>query len=491
VLAVGFLAFNRPRSNGLPGVLENSIAVLPFENLSPDQDNAYYAAGLHEEILNQLSKLKSLNVVSRTSVLRYAENRPPIPEIAEELNVQTIMEGSVRFAGDRIRVTAQLIDARKDRHVWSETYDSNFGDVFGMESDIAMNVANSMALQFSLDEQEDLLKVPTDSPEAYALFLQAWNTGGIGVADDALLDRALVLDPEFALAHALKALINVRRLINIQGIEGAGAATQGEIEELVSEHATRAIEIDANVPYAHAALAALYRYQWHWNDAIDEYGKAIEAVPNDLSARQGFAWTLGWLGRHDEAIEQARLGVTLNPLSANALYYLAVTYAYAGKYDDALGALRRAQQLIPTNPVVQAWVGFMETARRNHDAAIRELRYAEELLGDNPSTVVLPELAYAYSLLGQQEDVGRLYAAIESRAETNESLGSGTWVQTYLATGDRERALMWLEMVADEAEKHVIDQGALNVLSLKVNYMNDPALEEPRFAEVFGRIGGS
>ena len=133
----------------------------------------------------------------------------------------------------------------------------------------------------------------------------------------------------------------------------------------------------------------------------------------------------------------------------------------------------------------------METARRNSDAAIRELRYAEELQGDNPSTVFLPELAYAYSLLGQQDDVNRIYAVIEARAESNEILGSGTWVQTYLATGDRDRALEWLEKVAAKAENHVIDQAALNVLSLKVNYMNDPVLSEPRFAEVFSRIGGS
>jgi hypothetical protein len=133
----------------------------------------------------------------------------------------------------------------------------------------------------------------------------------------------------------------------------------------------------------------------------------------------------------------------------------------------------------------------METARRNREVAIRELRRAEEMLGPNPSTVFLPELAHAYSLLGLDIDVQRLYAQISARAETDDSLGSGTWVQAYLAIGDYERALEWLEVVADKAENHIIDEAVLNVLHLKMNYMNDPVLKEPRFVEVFNRIQGT
>jgi hypothetical protein len=132
----------------------------------------------------------------------------------------------------------------------------------------------------------------------------------------------------------------------------------------------------------------------------------------------------------------------------------------------------------------------METARRNTEAAVFELRRAEELMGGSPSTVFLPEFAYAYSLLGRRDDVERLYAQIVARAETDDSLGSGTWVQTYLAIGDQERALEWLEVVADKAQNHVIDEATLNVLHLKMNYMNDPVLREPRFVEVFSRIHG-
>lgn len=149
VALVAFSSFDADPRTEQPSVLPTSIAVLPLINLSPDPDDAYYAAGIHEEILNRLSKLRSLNVISRTSVLRYGENRPPIPEIARQLNVQNVLQGSMRFVGGRIRVTMQLIDGPSDRQLWAETYDGNFGDVFGMQSEIATHVADAMSLELS------------------------------------------------------------------------------------------------------------------------------------------------------------------------------------------------------------------------------------------------------------------------------------------------------------------------------------------------------
>jgi TolB-like protein/DNA-binding winged helix-turn-helix (wHTH) protein len=189
---VAFFGFDGDPRNERGSVLPNSIAVLPLVNLSPDPDNAYYAAGIHEEILSRLSKLKSLNVISRTSVLRYAENRPPIPEIARQLNVQNVLEGSVRFLDGRIRVAMQLIDGRSDRQLWAETYDGTFGDVFGAQSDIATNVAHAMSLEFPAAEARELLELPTGSSEAYAIHLRAWDPGAMAPhnqRDDVLLDQ--------------------------------------------------------------------------------------------------------------------------------------------------------------------------------------------------------------------------------------------------------------------------------------------------------------
>ncbi len=175
VLALGFVVYNYESGDDevAVSVLPNSVAVLPFENLSPDPDEAYFATGLHDEILSQLAKLSNLSVISRTSMLRYADSDLSIPEIARELNVGTVMEGSVRYADDRVRITTQLIDAATDEHLWSETYEREFSDIFAIESDIAMNVANALQAEFSLEEQQRIEEIPTDSPEAYALYLRA------------------------------------------------------------------------------------------------------------------------------------------------------------------------------------------------------------------------------------------------------------------------------------------------------------------------------
>ena len=193
VLAVGFMFVDNyvlPESSELNGqtgeVLPSSVAVLPFENLSPNADDAYFASGLHEEVLNQLAKLRDLSVISRTSVLRYTESGLSIPEIARELNVGTIMEGSVRYANDRVRITMQLIDAATDDHLWSETYDREFADIFAIETDIALNVVSALEAEFSLEERESLERSPTTFPAAYRLYLRALAVMGSSVGRTSL-----------------------------------------------------------------------------------------------------------------------------------------------------------------------------------------------------------------------------------------------------------------------------------------------------------------
>ncbi len=188
VLLDNYVLSNRQAESGQ--FLRTSIAVLPFTNLSPDENDAYFAAGLHEEVLNQLAKLQDLSVVSRTSVLRYPDSGLSIPEIARELNVGTVMEGSVRYADDQVAITLQLIDALKDVHFWSETYAREFADIFAIQSDIAMDVANVLEAELSLEERADIARTPTDSTEAYKLYMQGrllWNFRTEGAVERALL----------------------------------------------------------------------------------------------------------------------------------------------------------------------------------------------------------------------------------------------------------------------------------------------------------------
>ena len=197
----------RRATQGAREVLANSVAVLPFANLSPNADDAYFAQGIHEEVLNQLAKLDALSVIARTSVLRYADGKTSLPDIARELNVQTVMEGSVRYAGDNVRITAQLIDPKTGTQLWSDAYQRKFDDIFAIQADIAMNIANALRAEFSIEEQREIERPLTTSPEAYALYLQTRTGRRRPRRRLKLLERAIALDPSFAAAYGRKALI--------------------------------------------------------------------------------------------------------------------------------------------------------------------------------------------------------------------------------------------------------------------------------------------
>jgi TolB-like protein len=474
---------------GVAAMMANSIAVLPLENLSPDPDRAYIAAGLHEEILNQLAKLNSLTVIARTSVLQYADNKPPIDEIARVLKVESIMEGSVRYAGDRIRVTTQLIDSRTGAHLWSETYDREFDDIFAIESDIAMNVANAIGAEFSIAEQAAIEKPLTSSPEAYQLYLQSVAVMRSGQPNgqetaNALLDRAIALDSRFARAYAQKAFVDSTTLVNT--IQGAGVVPEDRaaLEQRVRDNAARAIALDSEDPIAQLALRSTNVVTWRWADYVETLTPAQERV---LAA--GGLWVLSWMGDHSGALRIGRRNAELDPNDSAAHIFLGVVEAYAGDRAASNRAVNRSLVLGTTNPLAHAWLAFNAVALDDHVTASAELELVERILGESPAIVFLPELAYAYSRIGRTEDVARLFAEIEARA-AEADVGLGTWAMAYLARGDEDEALRFLEAAAEKARNHEPDQGYIQLMNLKMNFLADPRLEEPRFAEVLSRIRG-
>nr|NIO39541.1 hypothetical protein [Burkholderiales bacterium] len=374
--------------------LQNSVAVLPFDNLSPNPDDSYFAAGLHDEILNQLTKIASLNVIARTSVLQYADTRKPVSEIADELNVETVMEGSVRFAGDRVRVTAQLIDAANDAHMWSETYERSFDDIFVIESDIAINVANAMQATFSAAERREIEKIPTTSPAAYGLYLRARHivyTGG-GEADRAheLLDRAIEMDPRFARAYGLKAMILAASFVNTEQSAGVGAMDRDALEQEVRAWAEKAFAIEPKNPEARAAIRTLSILTWHWSD----FEQAME--PGDETRLVTFGlWFYSWRGQRDYAVELGERIAELNPNDAAVHMSLGVVYAYAGDRSASNRSFQRMLEMAPEIVLGHTWLAFNEIAMGNTDRALEELRLEEDLLGDDTRRIVfLPDLAY-------------------------------------------------------------------------------------------------
>jgi len=488
VLALGLVVYNYVLvdNEGVGGVLPNSVAVLPFENLSPDPDNAYFAAGIHEEILNQLVKLRNLSVISRTSVLRYADSELSIPEIAQELNVATVMEGSVRYAGDRVRIAAQLIDAETDEHLWSEGYERDFADIFGIQTDIAMNVANALQATFSPAEQESIEQVPTDSPEAYALYLRALSESS-GDLRFQLLDEALALDPNFALAYAFKASSYARAIIDTSaGTADPRPAT--ELAALAMENAERALALDETIGQAHAALALLHRHHWRWPEAQRAYARAYELSPNDIGLLWNYGWFSSFTGQYDRALTLAERRIELDPAEGIAIRDFVWPFLLTGRYEQARNAAQQCVAADPASSTCNILLAWAELLLGNPEEAVGVARRDEALFPDRTTPMSLAVEANIYGAAGQHEDALRLFQRLQEVA-TQRAVDPGTWASAYLAIGDEERAYEWLNTAVLKAENQEADAAFYNMVFIKLNIIRNPVLERPRFVALRNRIG--
>jgi TolB-like protein/Flp pilus assembly protein TadD len=475
--------------------LPNSIAVLLCDNLSPDPDNEYFAASLHEEILNQLVKLRNLNVIARTSVLQYSGVARPITEIARELKVESIMECSVAYADGRVAITAQLIDAGSGVHLWSERYNRQFADIFDIQADIGTNIAHALNMQLSDAERAGLERVPTTSPEAYGLYLQAEALAATESTEGVrqfylLIDRALRLDPDFARAHARKAFTLATTVVDTtSGAPDSAAMSRADRETEARRSAERALAIDPDVGLANAALATLDFYAWRWTDSLASYRLAADKTPGEIVVLQWYAWLAAYVGNIDEGLQIAEGGLLLNPDTGLAYQLLGMVQAYGREFDAAVASLERAQEILPTSPLVSNWLAYVEIARGNEPAALAHLEFTRELLGGEALVAFLPEFMYAYSRLGRMEEVERLYRDLDAVAADRE-LGAGTFAMASIARGRWDEAIEWLARAAEKARRHEIDDGFYALMNLKMNFTNDPLLEEPRFVEALAAIRG-
>ena len=492
VLALGFVVYNYVLEDGsdeLPevaviepeqAVLPNSVAVLPFENLSLDPEDAFFAVGIHDAILNELAKLQNMNVIARTSVLRYADGQTPISEIAEELNVETVMEGSVQYADGRILVTAQLIDPGTNAHLWSDSYNREFSDIFAIQADIAMNIANALEAEFSLNEQESIEAVPTESPAAYALYLRAVSVGfGTNVVEVAsqYLDGAIGLDPNFALAYARKAHLHATILT------GNAPGQQAEYEQVAQQSAERALALDPTLAGPHVALAFVHQAHWRWAEAEQAFEQALSLSPNDAAFLSEYSRTKRYRGEYDVSIEAGRRATELDPQSAQSHYQLGISYRYARNYDAAVEAFRDVIELEPSSSGGHAWLAYSEISRGNWVDGTRELELAEQLYGERILSIRISQLATAYAQLGRRDDVERLFAALEARAESS-PVNAALWALMYIALEDYDQALEWLAVAVDDEAPDLVPLG-----EIKANPYADPVLDEPRFQDLRDRIG--
>ena len=456
-----------------PNVLPNSIAVLPFENLSPDPDNAYFAAGIHEAILNELAKIRAMNVIARTSMLAYADGTRTIPEIARELNVETVMEGSVQYAGNRVRITTQLIDPTTNAHIWSEDYDRDLEDIFAIQSDVAMNVANALEAEFSLQEQARIEEAPTHSTEAYGLYLRALASSGPQQEWRELFDQAIELDPNFALAYAEKAYRYAASLV-----------LDIRLSDVIRESAERALELDDELGRAYAALALLHQAHARWDQAREMSELAVQFSPNDPAVFESFGILARYLGDYQRSIELGQRAVELDPNRSLSNYQLGITYRYAKEYDAAYEAFSTSARLSPATFNRHMQLGFTEIMRGNDDTAFEHLQIAEEL--SQSFSIVnyrFAQFALGYSYLDRPDHAQRLFDRI-SDSDPLSPVSASVWAMAYIAIQDYDEALTWLELAVENQADNTPALG-----ELRANSYQDSVLDEPRFRALRDRIG--
>jgi len=437
-------------------VLPNSVAVLPFDNMSADPEDGYFAAGIHDEILNQLAKISALNVIARTSVMQYAGAARPITEIARELNVGTVMEGSVSYADGRVAVRAQLIDAVTGVHLWSESYNREFSDLFAIQADIARNIANALEAEFSLEEQGNIAHVPTSSPLAYALFLKAVSelqAGNVGIRNrmEPLLLNAIDLDPNFALAYAY--LARVYAIIRE--------------ETLTLEYAEKALELDPDSGLAYAAISFMNYRAGRFEEALEFSEQAVQRSPADSFVLDRYADDSLATGHVEQANRVLERAIELDPVNAELYSDLGWTRWHSGDRVGGIVAMRRAVELNPESSGPQRALGMMEATLGNIAEGVAQVQLAERLAA-TPSI----HTAYSYRVVGLHEDAARV-----ARASADEEFPAGILSVLYhLVLNEEEQALAALVQLTESSSF-----SAGPFIWVMTNALDDPTLEKPEF----------
>jgi len=431
LVAAAVLLRSRGSRSNVPGAAaagRKSIAVLPFQNLSPDPENAYFADGMTEDILTQLAKIRDLKVISRSSVIQYKGTQKPIRTIAAELGVGAILEGSVRRAGNQVRIVSQLIDARTDEHLWAETYDRKLEDVFAIQSDVAQRIAASLQATLSPAEKKRIEEHSTENLAAYDLYLKgreyynlyrkADNEAAIG-----LFQKALELDPGFALAHAGLGDTYAQRAFRF-------GFPQTWLDSSL-EASRKAIALAPGLPEGHKALGLAYQAKGAYREALEAYREALQLAPNHYPAMNNLAAVLNFQGKADEALRWSERAVELAPTTATALLVLGNVRAAMNDPDPAEALIRRAVELQPDLAQAQASLIRFYLHRRRDREALEQARTAVRIASADPALIAAGE---AELLAG---DPGRARQVFEQFLPSARGVRlmrlSGTGVETYLA----------------------------------------------------------
>ena len=472
VLLIGPLGFK-----GRVSPAFRSLAVLPLESLSGDASQEYFADGMTDELIATLGQIRGLRVISRTSVMPYKRARKPLPEIARELNVDAVVEGTVMRSDGQVRITAQLIDARSDKHLWSETYQGDFRDTLTLQNRVARAIAGQIQVNVNLPEQATLKNAKSVDPDAYEAYLKGrffWNkrtADGLTMARE-YFDRAIAKDPNYAQAYS--GLADTYALL---GDWQYAVMAPAEAFPRAKAAAIKALELDDSLGEAHTSLGfCLDGFDWDFESADREFRRGVELSPSYATAHHWYAWHLTLLGRDREAIAEMRRAKDLDPLSLIINADLAELLLIAHLSDESVQQSRKTIEIDSTFAPAHNQLGQAYLQQGKPDDAIAELQIATRSSGSSPTCTA--NLARAYAASGRRNEAVQLLTDLKKRSSPGFSYASEI-ATIYVALDDRDQAMTWLEQGYGER----FNPGVLLRPGL------DPLRSNPRFQDLVHRVG--
>jgi serine/threonine-protein kinase len=452
-----------------------SLAILPFENASRNLDTEYLSDGITESLINSLSQMPNLKVISRTSVFRYKGKEVDPKTVGRDLNVRAVLTGRVVQHGDGLFISTELVNADDNSQIWGEKYNRKLADLLALQDEISREISEKLRLRLSGEDRLRLTKRYTENIEAYQLYLKGryyatqFTEEGLKKSVECF-NQAIALDPNYALAYAGLAagywFVNDLQFAPLEVMPKAKAAAQ------------RALELDNTLAQAHTAMAMVKTaFEWDWLGAEREFKRALVLHPDDATAHGWYGWYLGIMARFEEAHAELQLAQKLDPLSLDISAFLGVSFHWARQYAQAIEQLRRTINLEPTYWIARTYLGWAYVENRQFTEAISELQKAREIEDNH---FVLGSLGYAYARAGKRDEAQRVIATLTMWSQQR-FVSPYSMVIVYAALGEKDLAFQWLDKAYDER--------AELMGWLKVDPRLDNLRSDSRFSDLMKKMG--
>jgi adenylate cyclase len=456
------------------------IAVLPFVNMSGEEKDEYFSDGMTEEMISQLSKIRGVEIIARTSMMAYKRTTKKIDEIGRELKAGIVLEGSIRKAENRVRITTQLINVQNQAHLWSHDYERELKGIFAIQSDIAKNVAEALEVKLLAREKQRIDKKGTENLEAYDVYLKGlyhWHKQtkeGLEKGKE-YFEQAIEKDPHYAPAYAWLA-------IAYDFLGAYGHLPTKEVYPRAKAAALKALELDDTIAEAHAVLAWVKLHDdWDWPGVESAYKRAIQLNPNSTLAHNYYGIVhLTPLGRFDEAIAELRRCLELDPLSVQFQHDLGWAFVYARQYDRALEQFQKAIEMEPNFDQAYFGLGQAYLGQGMYEKALTAVQKMVDLAAASP--YALRALGWAYGVSGKKDEARKLLDTLKERAK-QERVDPTDFALIYAGLGEKEQAFAWLHRAYEERS------GSWMLIWLKVGPWYDPLRSDPQFTELLRKVG--